>query len=102
MHMHGHNFQVVSVGEGPYDPITAANASVPIPVRRDVVTVPGEGYAVLRFVNDNPGVWLYACFVLFSPPSFFLLSVYLYLKKNHQLSLPYRMASSSRPCSTVY
>jgi FtsP/CotA-like multicopper oxidase with cupredoxin domain len=31
------------------------------PLRRDTVTVEGFGWALLRFVADNPGVWLFHC-----------------------------------------
>lgn len=58
VHLHGHVFQVVGRGDGYYD----ANATVPLnvsnPLRRDTVHVPGEGFAILRFRADNPGVWV--------------------------------------------
>lgn len=34
-----------------------------IPMRRDTVMIQGEGYATLRFVADNPGVWLFHCHI---------------------------------------
>jgi laccase len=30
-------------------------------VLRDVISVPAEGWAKIRFVADNPGVWLLHC-----------------------------------------
>ena len=34
------------------------------PLRRDTVLVPGNGgYVILRFVADNPGVWLFHCHI---------------------------------------
>ncbi len=43
-----------------------ANGTAPLlnmdhPVRKDTVVVPPGGYAVIRFVADNPGVWLAHC-----------------------------------------
>ncbi|KAI1460497.1 putative multicopper oxidase [Annulohypoxylon moriforme] len=34
------------------------------PLKRDTVTVEGFGWALLRFVADNPGVWLFHCHVI--------------------------------------
>lgn len=75
-HLHGHNFQVItrqpSYGAHfynllnsdpvPYDPTnhTAFPAS---PMRRDTVVLPPHGYLVIRFVADNPGVWIFHCHI---------------------------------------
>ncbi|XXG98615.1 hypothetical protein Hte_004940 [Hypoxylon texense] len=49
-------------GEGLLDP---ANASVvDNPLKRDTVTAEGFGWVLLRFVADNPGVWLFHCHVI--------------------------------------
>ncbi|KAJ3268355.1 ferroxidase fet3 [Terramyces sp. JEL0728] len=61
-HLHGHKFQVVSSGDGAYDSATA-NFTTTNPVRRDTIIVPGGGYVVLRFIADNPGVWLFHCHI---------------------------------------
>ncbi|KAL1891802.1 ferroxidase fet3 [Ceratocystis pirilliformis] len=75
-HLHGHNFQVIdrappygpeynSFKDGdpvPFDP--SNHAEFPkYPARRDVVTVPPQGYVVLRFIADNPGVWIFHCHI---------------------------------------
>lgn len=61
-HLHGHVFQVIAQGLGVYEegktPINAVN-----PIRRDTVTVPGHGFAVIRFKADNPGVWALHCHI---------------------------------------
>ena len=58
VHLHGHAFQVVAKGDGHYD----GNSSIPLnaanPMRRDTIQVPGEGFVILRFRADNPGVWV--------------------------------------------
>ncbi|KAI9356232.1 multicopper oxidase-domain-containing protein [Zopfochytrium polystomum] len=61
-HLHGHAFQVIEVnGERGYDPTNVTEAK--FPPRRDTVMIPGGGYAIIRFVNDNPGVWLFHCHI---------------------------------------
>ena len=74
-HLHGHKFFVLGAGHG-YFPgyvslglradgkglLEAHNDTVMAnPVRRDVATVEGFGWALIRFVADNPGVWLFHC-----------------------------------------
>jgi FtsP/CotA-like multicopper oxidase with cupredoxin domain len=34
------------------------------PLKRDMVSVPRRGYAVIRFRADNEGVWMLHCHVL--------------------------------------
>lgn len=67
-HLHGHAFQVVGRGQlaitnsetfpvryGFDYSVLSPLDSLVNPLRRDTVTVPGNGYAILRFVADNPG-----------------------------------------------
>jgi iron transport multicopper oxidase len=75
-HLHGHNFQVIQ-REPPYgptfyknlngDPIpydpTNHTAFPTTPARRDVFVLPPQGYFVIRFVADNPGVWFFHCHI---------------------------------------
>ena len=56
-HLHGHDFWVVATSAAP----GAAAQYGPHFVRRDVVSVPAFGWARVRFVADNPGVWLLHC-----------------------------------------
>ncbi|KAJ3283504.1 ferroxidase fet3 [Blyttiomyces sp. JEL0837] len=61
-HLHGHVFQIVELNEDhAYDPTNVTEN--PFPVRRDTVTIPGGGYVIIRFVADNPGVWLLHCHI---------------------------------------
>lgn len=59
VHLHGHKFQIV----GKQDDVTADDMTIneqqANPIRRDVVQIPSGGSATLRFVVDNPGVWLF-------------------------------------------
>ncbi|KAH8905016.1 hypothetical protein BR93DRAFT_882214 [Coniochaeta sp. PMI_546] len=76
-HLHGHQFFVLAAGHG-YFPGYAALGLKPEgkglldpdnktvianPVRRDVATVEAFGWSLIRFVADNPGVWLFHCHV---------------------------------------
>ncbi|KIW58345.1 hypothetical protein PV05_02872 [Exophiala xenobiotica] len=75
-HLHGHNFQVidrapaygehfydyVDIDPVPYDP-SNHSAFPAMPARRDTFVVPPNGYYVIRFVADNPGVWMFHCHI---------------------------------------
>ncbi|KAF2629515.1 multicopper oxidase [Macroventuria anomochaeta] len=64
-HLHGHAFQVVARSDddaGSYSVNSAAHLPL-VPMRRDTVLVRPNGYAVLRFRSDNPGVWLFHCHI---------------------------------------
>lgn len=60
VHLHGHVFQVVYRSEedaGPY------NSSMVLtfpdnPIRRDTIQIKPNGFVLLRFRADNPGIWL--------------------------------------------
>ncbi|KAJ5106844.1 hypothetical protein N7456_003519 [Penicillium angulare] len=75
-HLHGHQFQVINRSPGygehfydyadgdpvPYD--SSDHAPFPdFPARRDTLVLPPQGYFVIRFVADNPGVWLFHCHI---------------------------------------
>ncbi|BAD81743.1 putative laccase LAC5-6 [Oryza sativa Japonica Group] len=62
LHMHGFNFFVVGQGFGNYDPVNdPANYNLVDPVERNTVSVPTGGWVAVRFLADNPGVWLMHC-----------------------------------------
>jgi iron transport multicopper oxidase len=75
-HLHGHAFQVIdrapsygssfySYADGSPVPYDASNhtAFPPYPARRDTFVLPPQGYFVIRFVADNPGVWMFHCHI---------------------------------------
>ncbi|SCU83499.1 LADA_0C11804g1_1 [Lachancea dasiensis] len=77
-HMHGHNFQVVQKspsfledpsGNGEDGEPIPYNSSSPLmefpdfPMRRDTVVLEPNGHIVLRFVANNPGIWMFHCHV---------------------------------------
>lgn len=70
IHLHGHFVHVVSYSDHenfPYKSIQEAidngysGVNVIDPAYLDVVLVPVGGHVVLRFVADNPGIWLLHC-----------------------------------------
>lgn len=60
-HLHGHVFQIVQKGFGIWD--STQPELQPNPIRRDTVVVPAGGFAIIQFVADNPGVWMFHCHV---------------------------------------
>jgi FtsP/CotA-like multicopper oxidase with cupredoxin domain len=56
-HLHGHTSWVVATSAAP----DAGALYAPHYARRDVVSVPASGWARIRFVADNPGIWLFHC-----------------------------------------
>ena len=69
-HLHGHKFQVIARStwgpdDGPPTPIPSDYQShaPDSPMRRDTVLIYGNGYAVIRFKVDNPGITLFHCHI---------------------------------------
>ncbi|KAL5114595.1 hypothetical protein ACEQ8H_007500 [Pleosporales sp. CAS-2024a] len=61
IHLHGHQFQMVARGSGSWN---GDESSLPSkPPRRDVWVVPANGYIVIRFQANNPGVWFFHCHI---------------------------------------
>ncbi|XP_045821515.1 laccase-15-like [Trifolium pratense] len=62
MHLHGYSFYVVGYGFGNFnkskDPMNYNLVDPPIV---NTVTVPKNGWAAIRFVATNPGVWFLHC-----------------------------------------
>lgn len=62
MHIHGYSFYVVGQGSGNYNPVTdPLKFNLVDPPERNTVGVPVNGWAAIRFVADNPGVWFVHC-----------------------------------------
>ncbi|PAN20649.1 hypothetical protein PAHAL_3G322000 [Panicum hallii] len=62
MHLHGFNFFVIAQGFGNYDQATATpQFNLVNPQERNTVAVPTGGWAVIRFVANNPGMWFMHC-----------------------------------------
>ncbi|CAE6250595.1 unnamed protein product [Arabidopsis arenosa] len=62
LHLHGFNFFVVGQGFGNFDPNKdPKNFNLVDPIERNTVGVPSGGWAAIRFLADNPGVWFMHC-----------------------------------------
>ncbi|TQN66714.1 Laccase [Colletotrichum shisoi] len=66
IHLHGHDFAIVQQENDmvwdPSDP-NMFKPNRKNPPRRDVVLLPRNGFAVIAFKTDNPGVWLMHCHI---------------------------------------
>ncbi|XP_037410237.1 laccase-19-like [Triticum dicoccoides] len=62
MHLHGYDFFVLATGLGNYNPKTDPKKfNYHNPQLRNTVQVPRTGWAAVRFVTDNPGMWYLHC-----------------------------------------
>ncbi|XP_050238106.1 laccase-17-like [Mercurialis annua] len=62
LHLHGFNFFVLASGFGNFDPNNdPVNFNIVDPVERNTIGVPSGGWVAIRFLADNPGVWLMHC-----------------------------------------
>lgn len=56
IHIHGFDFFVLAQGFGNYDPAVAEKSfNLVNPQRRNTIAVPVGGWAIIRFVTNNPG-----------------------------------------------
>uniref|UniRef100_A0A182Q9A8 Uncharacterized protein n=1 Tax=Anopheles farauti TaxID=69004 RepID=A0A182Q9A8_9DIPT len=72
-HLHGYQMFVMEMGQDRRVPITMEIAeqiarqrllqrsTIPLPPRKDTVSIPSRGYARVRFRANNPGFWLMHC-----------------------------------------
>lgn len=74
-HLHGHDMYVLQTCRdtlyklcSPFQPrsypVPCGTYELERPIRKDTVYVPGSGYAVLRFLSDNKGLWMFHCHIL--------------------------------------
>lgn len=62
IHLHGYDFYILAEGFGNFNPRSdPAKFNLVDPPMRNTVAVPVNGWAVIRFVADNPGVWIMHC-----------------------------------------
>ena len=75
-HLHGNDFYVLKTFQsgrnwGSWNPFETGVKESPggfleldSPRKKDTVFVPRHGYAVLRFLADNPGIWAFHCHII--------------------------------------
>ncbi|KAI3731174.1 hypothetical protein L1987_62358 [Smallanthus sonchifolius] len=62
IHLHGYDFYILAEGFGNFNPKTdPAKFNLVDPPLRNTVSLPVKGWAVIRFVADNPGTWIMHC-----------------------------------------
>ncbi|TVY83578.1 Laccase-2 [Lachnellula suecica] len=62
IHLHGHDFWVIAQETAVFDASTV-QWNLVNPPRRDVASLPGNGYLAIAFKKDNPGSWLMHCHI---------------------------------------
>lgn len=76
-HLHGYSFYVIAMGTLPanltnnleyFHKLDKQNKIPrclnPVPPKKDTIQIPKNGYAIVRFVADNPGYWFFHCHFL--------------------------------------
>ncbi|KAL2541813.1 Laccase-12 [Abeliophyllum distichum] len=62
IHLHGYDFYILAEGFGNFNPKRdTPKFNLIDPPQRNTASVPVGGWTVIRFVADNPGVWLLHC-----------------------------------------
>ncbi|XP_075513372.1 laccase-12-like [Primulina tabacum] len=62
IHLHGYDFYILAEGFGNFNPRKdTAKFNLIDPPLRNTASLPVGGWTVIRFVADNPGVWLFHC-----------------------------------------
>ncbi|XP_058184589.1 laccase-12-like isoform X2 [Rhododendron vialii] len=62
IHLHGYDFYIVAEGFGNFNrKRDTAKFNLVDPPMRNTVSLPVGGWAVIRFVADNPGTWILHC-----------------------------------------
>jgi FtsP/CotA-like multicopper oxidase with cupredoxin domain len=62
IHLHGHDFWILGQETGKFD-LSTSSLNLQNPPRRDVASLPGNGYLAIAFKKDNPGSWLLHCHI---------------------------------------
>ncbi|XAR65980.1 Laccase [Bertholletia excelsa] len=62
IHLHGYDFYIIAEGFGNFNPTTDTKKfNLVDPPMRNTASLPVGGWAVIRFVADNPGAWIMHC-----------------------------------------
>lgn len=61
IHLHGHDYYVLAQGPGTFD--NSVTLKTKNPPRRDTAVLPANGYLVMAWKTDNPGIWLMHCHI---------------------------------------
>ncbi|RPA96894.1 hypothetical protein L873DRAFT_1810685 [Choiromyces venosus 120613-1] len=84
IHLHGHDFHVLYQGNGTFNATEAAQGTRwSNPPRKDVAMLPGQGYMVIAFEADNPGIWVLHCHIAWHVSAGFALQ---FLERKNDIS----------------
>lgn len=77
MHLHGHDFVLLSQQTRPFHPDDVSNGTFQYdnPPRRDVALLPKDGYMAIGFRADNPGLWILHCHIAWHASSGLALQI---------------------------
>lgn len=63
-HLHGHKFWIMATSTDQYfDWSSYGLINNTNPIRRDTLTIDAYGWALIRFISDNPGLWAFHCHI---------------------------------------
>jgi hypothetical protein len=93
MHLHGFSFYLVGTGYGNFDNVTSPKTfNLKDPPEVNTIGVPKNGWAVIRFVADNPGTNLSLSFFLSLSLSLSLSDMMAMLFRGLVYALPFGTA----------
>ena len=93
MHMHGHNFNVLAEGTGTWD---GTINHIQNTQRRDVQILRGNGYLVVQYNTDNPGVWPLHCHIAWHVSGGLYVNLMEQTQKIRQKVIPSTVAQTCR------
>ncbi|KAG0484700.1 hypothetical protein HPP92_008779 [Vanilla planifolia] len=62
-HLHGHDFWVIGYGDGKFKATQVTKFNLRNPPLRNTVVIFPYGWAAIRFIANNPGVWAFHCHI---------------------------------------
>lgn len=93
MHLHGHNFNVLAEGPGAWD---GTIEHIQNTQRRDVQIVQANGYLVVQYNTDNPGVWPFHCHIAWHLSGGLAVNIMEQTRKIRNLNIPPVSAQTCR------
>ncbi|CAG8793831.1 5541_t:CDS:2, partial [Racocetra persica] len=92
-HLHGHNFFIIGISANETMPVTSKYNLVDPPLR----VIPGNGWAVIRYIINNPGVWAFHCHIEWHVELGMVFQLIEQQEKLKQLKLPDSVAGLCAP-----
>ncbi|RIB11714.1 Multicopper oxidase [Gigaspora rosea] len=94
-HLHGHNFFIIGMGSSGSPDVSQYNLIDP-PLR-DTITLPGSGWAVIRYLINNPGVWAFHCHIEWHVELGMVFQLIEMQSKIQELTLPPSVEALCKP-----